>query len=203
MVEPELTLAICTHNRPDTFGGLLQCLGPQAAALGIGIIVVDSASEPDAAARVAALVAVHPHVRLVRMDVPGVSIARNAALAAAETPWLGFLDDDELVPDDWVEQALALCRRLPADCGACGGNVLPTWPDGRTMPKLGWRWRQYLSMVEQAGEFDQSAKPHFVIGHGLIRVEAVRGVGGFDNRLGRDGASRGGCGHRDSGYPGE
>jgi hypothetical protein len=65
----------------------------------------------------------------------------------------------------------------------------PEWPVGFTVPNIGWRWRQYLSVVEQVGEFDQSAAPKFLIGHAVVRVAAVQAIGGFDNRLGRDGTS--------------
>lgn len=188
-VSPELTIAICTHNRPQLLAQLLERLLPQAERLGIWTVVVDSASEAENARQVAAMLQTWPLARLIRLDRPGASLARNAALHAVTTPWLAFIDDDELPPPDWVEAALALCRRLPEDCAACGGNTLPRFPDGRASPKLGKRWRQYLSMVEMAGEFDQSASLRFPIGHSVIRVGAVRAIGGFDLRLGRDGVS--------------
>jgi len=185
----ELTIAICTHNRPDLLQLLLGRILPQAEQFGVWVIVVDSASEPAAARRVMEGVASSPVAHLIRLDRKGTSLARNAALNAASTPWLAFIDDDELPPPDWVKEALELCRRLPADCAACGGNTLPLWPEGLEVPRIGQRWLDYLSLVERQGELDQSDRPHFLIGHSMVRVSAVREVGGFDLRLGRQGSN--------------
>jgi glycosyltransferase involved in cell wall biosynthesis len=185
-----LTLAICTHNRPLLLRQLVERLAPDLLQHGIPLIVVDSASAPEAAAGVRQCLGEHPEAQLIRMDAPGVSAARNAALAAVETPWMAFIDDDEMPGDDWVAKTLALLDRLPENCGACGGNVAPHWPGGVAPDPLpGPRRMAYLSMIDQRGEFDQSVKSHFGVGHSLLNVSAVRSVGGFDLRLGRDGSS--------------
>jgi hypothetical protein len=87
----------------------------------------------------------------------------------------------------WLDAIESLAGRLPADCAACGGNVFPAWPG--SAPDIGVRWRNYLSIIEQSGEFDQTAMPRFGIGHSLLRVAAIRRVGGFSRDLGRVGAS--------------
>jgi glycosyltransferase involved in cell wall biosynthesis len=189
MHPPRLTLAICTHNRPHLLRQLVKRLAPEMAAYGIPLLVVDSASAAPAAAAVARCVAEHSVARLIRLDAPGVSAARNAALAATRTPWLAFIDDDEMPADGWAVNALALIARLPEACGACGGEVAPSWPEHHPTPQPGPRWLAYLSLIHQPGEFDQSAAPHFGVGHSLLNVSAVRSVGGFDTRLGRDGAT--------------
>ncbi len=185
----QLTLAICTHNRPQLLKPLVDRIAPELARLGITLIVVDSASEPPAAAAIMECLQHHPGAQLISLDVPGVSIARNAALASTETPWLAFIDDDEVPAEGWATAALALLSRLPTNCAACGGNVAPRWPEGEPPPDIGPRWRDYLSIIERKGEFDQSTAPKFGVGHSLLRVGAVRAAGGFDARLGRDGTS--------------
>ncbi|MGN6375851.1 MAG: glycosyltransferase family 2 protein [Sphingomonas sp.] len=180
-----LSIGICTRNRPVMLMSLLAELIPAAMAGHVEIIVVDSASSPSLAAVVAPLADTGAPVRLLRLDQPGVSRARNAAIAACATPWLAFIDDDEVPQPRWVDAALALIDRLPSDCAACGGNVVPRWPGAA--PLLSRRARGYLSLIEHAGEFDQTRLPHFGIGHSVVRVAAMREVGGFDPRLGRDG----------------
>jgi glycosyltransferase involved in cell wall biosynthesis len=185
----QLSIAICTHNRPAMLARLIGRIAPQAERAGVWLTVVDSASDPGAARQVAVLLKDLPLARLIRLDRSGVSLARNCALEATSTPWLAFFDDDELPAIDWLDNALALCGRLPDDCAACGGDTVPLWPVGIPLPPMQRRWRQYLSLIEQAGEFDQSEAPHFMIGHSIVRVEALRAVGGFDPALGRDGAT--------------
>ncbi len=185
----QLTLAICTHDRPQLLKQLVDRIAPELARLEIALIVVDSASEPVAAAAVRDCLRPHAEAQLMRIDAPGVSIARNAALHSADTPWLAFIDDDEIPDENWAHEALALISRLPGNCAACGGDVVPQWPQDRPVPAIGPRWRNYLSIIEQKGEFDQSTAPKFGVGHSILRVGAVQTVGGFDVRLGRDGTS--------------
>jgi glycosyltransferase involved in cell wall biosynthesis len=183
-----LSIAICTHNRPDYLLALVEALLPQTRPHDVPILVIDSASTPPASTVLNRLAQSAPTVISVRLDQPGVSRARNMAFQIATTPWIGFIDDDEIPAPDWVDQALALIRRLPDSCAACGGNVLPRWPAGAD-PQLSRRWRDFLSIIEQVGEFDQSARPTFGGGHSLIRIAALAQVSGFDERLGRDGTS--------------
>jgi glycosyltransferase involved in cell wall biosynthesis len=180
-----LSVAICTHNRPHAAVALADSLRTLLAAHGIALAVVDSASE-GSAAEILADAFRDTEVRLLRLDEPGVSLARNTALAWATSEWLAFLDDDEQVPADWVSAALSLCSRLPDDCAACGGNVLPRWPD-ETVRNIGPRWRNFLSIIDQPGEFDQTARHQFGIGHSIVRTDALRSIGGFSLRLGRRG----------------
>ncbi|WP_267349196.1 glycosyltransferase [Sphingomonas sp. GM_Shp_2] len=180
-----VTVAICTHDRPDMLERLVAGLLPALRDCGVALLVIDSASVEPVAPRIAALDA---DVCVVRLEVPGIALARNAALLACDTPWIAFLDDDEVPVAGWLDAVLALIARLPADCAGCGGDVVPDW-ERRDAPRIGRRWLTYLSMIEQAGEFDQSERPWFGIGHAVMRMAAMRSVGGFDPRLGRDGAT--------------
>lgn len=186
VTEPRLDLSIvvCTHNRIALLSDLLASLGPQLEDVPVELIVVDSASAPDQAAAARTLVESTARSRLIRLDDPGVSLARNAGLSAARAPWVAYLDDDEIPAPDWVEQARMLAHRLPDNCAACGGNTIPVFPDGTTRV-LSPRWLAFLSSIERDCEFDQTAAPQLPIGHSLVRAAAVRDAGGFDPRLGR------------------
>lgn len=186
-MEQPLCVVVCTHNRPEAAIALAHSLQPTLTALGIKLAVVDSASKPRAAEMLADAFRDTP-THLIRLDQPGVSLARNAGLAWADTEWLAFIDDDELAPPDWGEALIALCARLPDDCAACGGNVVPRWPDANER-NLCDRWLDYLSIIRQKGEFDQTKQHRFGIGHSIVRTRAVRAVGGFNLGLGRRGTT--------------
>lgn len=189
-----LSIVICTHNRSASAARLLAALVPQMEGHPVELIVVDSASGEAHGTALAATIAQYPQVpvRLVRMREKGVSLARNAGLEAARAPWIGYIDDDEVPSPDWVVEALALIKRLPEDCGACGGVVRPDF-GGREASgaahDIGPRWRVFLGEIIAEGEFDQTENPKFGVGHSLVRVDALRQVGGFNSTLGRDGKS--------------
>ena len=93
----QLTVCICTHNRPhylrDCLNGLTrQTTGPSAFAT----LVVDSGSTGSVPAEMACLVAALPNASLIRVDRPGVSAARNAGAAACRTPYIAYIDDDAI-----------------------------------------------------------------------------------------------------------
>lgn len=188
VLDAALTVAICTHNRPQLLDGLLSVLLPQLARLHIRLIVVDSASCPPAVISPEHVERYGDLVTLVRLDVAGISRARNAAFHHCVTPWIGYIDDDELPPSDWAHEALLLIARLPDSCAACSGNVTPQWP-AAPPPAVGPRWLAYLSMLNRAGEFDQGRRTRFGVGHSLVRRDALAAVGEFDTSLGRDGVS--------------
>jgi hypothetical protein len=80
----DITVCICTHDRPNYLRDCLEGLSRQTAgAESFDIVVVDSASTGDAPARMAALVANIANARLLRVDQAGVSFARNAGAEAA------------------------------------------------------------------------------------------------------------------------
>ena len=118
---PEVTVVVPTRDRPDRLAVCLAALERQTADL--EIVVVDDASR-DAAA-VAAAVAAAPRARLVRGAGRGPAAARNAGVAAARAPVVGFTDDDcEPVPG-W---AAALAARL-GDADAAAGPTRNARPE--------------------------------------------------------------------------
>lgn len=180
-----LSVAICTHNRSDAAAKLVKRLASQLRGRPVELLLIDSASdEPHRAALAAA--ANMPEIRSLRVPEKGVSLARNTALAHVRGEWLAFVDDDETPIGNWVDEALSLARRLPGNCGACGGVVRPD-VDNETAETLGKRWRNFLGEIAMEGEFDQTERPRFGVGHSLFRIAALRQTDGFNLNLGRDG----------------
>jgi glycosyltransferase involved in cell wall biosynthesis len=99
----EVSVVVASRDRPDSLGrtlALLARLSPAPREL----LVADSGSR-DATA-VAEVARLHG-ARCVRLDRPGLSLARNAGAAAASGEVVAFLDDDCLADPGWVG---ALCR---------------------------------------------------------------------------------------------
>src|SRR5690606_22900487 len=121
------TVAVCPRDRPAQLARCLPALrrlDPPPAE----VLVVDSASRDGAAL---ALAGEHD-CRAIRSDRPGLSIARNLALAATRTPWLAFTDDDAEVPPHW---AGAMARALAGGFACVTAPVVPT---GIETPAQAW-----------------------------------------------------------------
>lgn len=192
MARPRLSVCVCTHDRPDDVRACLAGLAAQSAPAGsFEILLIDSASPPAAAAVLAGLAAGHPGARLIRIEVPGLSLARNAGAGAAMAPWIAYLDDDAVPAADWAAAALAAIEATPP-AALIGGRVLPAW-EAPLPPWWPARLRGVLSIVEHEGrgEYGASNLPADLAPCGanmLVHGPALRAAGGFDPAIGRTGA---------------
>src|SRR5690348_9310600 len=129
---PELTVCICTRDRPGYLRGCLDGLSRQDVAP--QRLVIDSASAAEAATEIAGIVSALPRARLLRLDRPGLSIARNHGARAALGGTIAYIDDDAVPDPSWVRSTLrALSEGDPTPI-ALGGRILPLWE----APLPGW-----------------------------------------------------------------
>jgi GT2 family glycosyltransferase len=126
----DVTVAVCTHDRLELLAGLLESLGPATAGVDADVLIVDSASpEPVEPFLRSTTTAKPERLRVVRVDRPGISVARNTVLREARTPVVAFLDDDVRPRPGW------LAALMPGfddgdDVVAVGGRITLRWPDG-------------------------------------------------------------------------
>jgi glycosyltransferase involved in cell wall biosynthesis len=186
-----LTVVVCTHDRPHYLRACLASLAGEAgAAVPRSVVVVDSASSAAASVEIAALTAAHGGT-LVRLDRPGLSLARNAGLAAVKTPWLAYIDDDARVAPDWCSNIARAIARLSPRAAVFGGPIVPEWE----APCPSW-WPPDLVPVltildwARPGMVGDGSLPPHVEPYGanmVFRGDALRAVGGFPLHLGRVG----------------
>src|SRR3712207_1792120 len=75
---PSITVCIVTHDRPHYVRSCLEGLRAQTVGLdAFDIILVDSCGMPATGVALRRLVATLPNARLLRIDRPGISVARN------------------------------------------------------------------------------------------------------------------------------
>ncbi len=192
---PTVSVVICTRNRPElvrtTLRSILGCPYPDER---LEVIVVDNASEGDAA------VALAPDeldrdvtVRVVPEREPGLSNARNRGLAEATGEIVVFADDDVEVDPGWLATLVAPFARGER-VGATSGLTLPgaletpvqRWVEGFGARDRGFDVRVY-DLLDPPG--DEPLFPFNVgeLGAGrnmAFRREALVALGGFDPALG-------------------
>jgi len=163
----QLSLVLCTRDRPELLSSALVAI-EQVVPPEVERIVVDSGSTTDETARVATAAGVH----YIRSDIPGLSIARNAGLAATARDFALFTDDDcEL-------QAGCAEKLLTAFASPTVGAVTGTLRDSADVRP---------TRVEAPLRVITSTLDGLDAGHGALmafRVKSLRRVGGFDPVLG-------------------
>jgi glycosyltransferase involved in cell wall biosynthesis len=134
MTPPWITVAVCTRNRATLLGAALERLAITGAPAGLAweVVVVDNGSTDRTPAVIQAFGARLP-LRSVREPRPGVSHARNAAVAAAAGTYVLWLDDDELVSPGWLTDYVAAARACPS-IEAFGGPIVPWYESWGTTP---------------------------------------------------------------------
>ncbi len=174
-------VGIATFRRNDGLAAALAGLAAQRlppAAAEVSVVVVDNNPDGRAHALVAATAAGFPWpLAYVHETRPGLSPARNAALAAAaDADFLAFLDDDEVPSPDWLAQLLAVQAARDAD--VVTGPTLPRYE--RPPPD----WLREGRFLEPRRWPDGAAVETAFTGNVLVRMAAVRRAGArFDERL--------------------
>ncbi|NER78774.1 MAG: glycosyltransferase family 2 protein [Leptolyngbya sp. SIO1D8] len=114
----DFTVVICTYNGADRIPDVLECLRWQLNTnhLKWEIIVVDNNSQDHTADVVRQYQKdwSYPYtIRYTFEPQQGLAHARQKALDIARSPWIGFLDDDNLPSMLWVRKAHEFAQQHP------------------------------------------------------------------------------------------
>jgi GT2 family glycosyltransferase len=196
-----ISVAVCTRDRPDQ---LEACLARIVEATGddYELVVVDSASTTSATEEVVEQLVAKGHaVRLVSEGRPGLSRARNAALAACHGDYVLFTDDDVLVDRNWLSatrRGLARAANVAVVTGLVPPAELEAGAQRQFDSKLAWSSRlapDVFSMTDDRHHdfvFPYSAG-HFGTGANMaVHRRMVLDAGGFNEQLGAGTRSHGG-----------
>jgi glycosyltransferase involved in cell wall biosynthesis len=164
-----VSIIIPVHN-----GGPFLKSAVQSAIAADGdnqVIVVDDGSTDGAEATLAGC-----HVRIIRQPQQGAASARNTGLRYARTPYVTFLDaDDILLPDAilWRVRALEAGRDV---IGGIPGDVIDA--AGTTVRRADLNVPATLTQTFFQRDFFPAMAPLF-----LFRRQLLAQVGGFDESL--------------------
>lgn len=164
------TVIIATCGRPERLAVTLDCIRHAIEGKGRhdSVIVVDNHDDHTAETIVSTVrqKAAFP-VRYLRTEPFNKCVALNAGIAAADTEWLAFTDDDTCPDSGWLASAQAFAQETR--CRFFGGHVNPgqaeapvPWhlrqPDGGTRWYSGGVFVHYQPLPESGllGETDQA-----------------------------------------------
>jgi glycosyltransferase involved in cell wall biosynthesis len=148
------------------------------------IIVVDNCPNKSASDVVTSEATSFPPIRYVHEPRTGISVARNRGIEAADSPFVAFIDDDEIADPNWAISLLAAQQKFNADVVL--GPVLAILEEGS---------RADPSFVKKLYSIDwpQLSGPFFGPGHtgnALLRKDRCFSDGHrFDPDLGLTGGS--------------
>lgn len=161
----DTTVVVPSWNRPELLPATLRSIRSQVGGPPRIVVVDDGSTEP---------VRVPDGVQLIRLDVSGgAGAARNAGLAAVETTWVAFCDDDDVwAPGKLAAQFDALARHPEARWSYAGAVAVDA-----DLRVLGAQRARETGWIAAA-----LLRENVVSGGGstvLARTDLVRRVGGF------------------------
>ncbi len=140
---PRLSIVIATLNpRRDVLDWTLDALASQTMR-DFEVVIADNGSSPPVDGE--SLATKHGlDIRVVRELHNGVTFARCAGILAARCEWIVFVDDDNGLDANYLEESLGIIERSP-EIGAFGGvavlgcdEPVPEWME-KLLPYLGIR----------------------------------------------------------------
>jgi GT2 family glycosyltransferase len=172
----QISVAVATVDRPRQLTRCLQAL-LTAEVVPAEVIVVDQGTD-GADRAIASLQTRGVPIHHLRQPRRGLSAARNLAVAAVQCPAVAVTDDDCVPGADWIatiERALAA-----GSLDAVTGRVLPLGDDEPGLYAIASRVdRTRRDFVSPALPWEVGTGANFA-----GRVESLRRVGGYDERLG-------------------
>ncbi len=183
-----ISVIIATHNRADLLSIALESVARQTLdPAAYEVIVVDNASTDKTAALIGQTSAGMPQLRYVLETRLGLSWARNAGLAAAQSPYVAYLDDDARAEPEWLEALLAAFEETTPKPQCVGGPVFLNWNGlPQRVPARFWSLLSYVSHGDRNRPLTD--KEHLVGANIAFDRDALLKTGGFSTDLGRKGS---------------
>ena len=125
----ELSIIVCTRNRAKQLATLIQCLGSQKniEKLNWEIVIVDNNSNDNTKEVAYAFCeGSNLKIRYIFESKIGLSYARNAGISISKGKYILFLDDDVLIPQEFISNALFALQEFD-EFDIFGFRVLPDW----------------------------------------------------------------------------
>ena len=157
-LKPEVSVVICAHNpQADFLERVLQGLeGQTLDSSRWELLLIDNASRDNLAEKWD--LAWHPSGRVIREDEVGLTAARLRSIREMRGSLAVFVDDDNVLFPDYLEQVLLIAEEWPL-LGAWGGQYFAEYEKG--MPK-DWetdRWSSHLERDVWSNLPDRNAAP--------------------------------------------
>jgi glycosyltransferase involved in cell wall biosynthesis len=110
---PHISVLVCSFNpRPDYLTRVLRSLAAQTLPKDQWeLLLVDNASDPPLAGSWE--LSWHPRGRVIREEQLGLTAARARGIKEAAGTLLVFVDDDNVLPSNYLAQVLELTRQYP------------------------------------------------------------------------------------------
>ncbi|MEI7473300.1 MAG: glycosyltransferase [bacterium] len=176
----ELSLIINTMNRSDMIGEVFENIKVQSLERSRYEVLITDQSEDN---KTEQIVINYPDYNYYKLYLKGLSVARNEAYTRARGKILVFVDDDVILPEQYLENILNFFDNSPLNPDMVGGKThvkflaeKPDWIEGSLLGILA-----YSDYGDEPIIYDNHPK-HVPYGCNMaIKKSCLDTVGGFSN----------------------
>ncbi len=124
-MNPKVTVIICTFNRahllPETIPSIFNQNVPRSS---YKVLFVNNNSNDGTEEILSSFTEAFSNVTVIVEKQQGLSYARNTGYKKSTTDWIIYLDDDAIVPNDFIQTALQI---ISENKFACFGGIYAPW----------------------------------------------------------------------------
>jgi glucosyl-dolichyl phosphate glucuronosyltransferase len=128
---PPLCVGMATRSGGDQARLAVESVAGQLAPSDEFLLVYTGDDESAPRRLGETMAGIAPSVQVLAKYRAGISEARNVIVAAARSPFICFLDDDETAHPGWLEGYRRVWASAPERLAVVGGPMLPVWNGGR------------------------------------------------------------------------
>lgn len=184
-----VSILVPTHNRADLLRQTLASFRSVRIPAGVDvdlIVVANACRDATVGVALDAFPALPMPARCVAEPQPGLSVARNRAVAETAGDICAFVDDDVCVDAAWLEAMVDVYRQKPA--GVVGGRVDLWWEAVERPDWLDPDLESLLSRLDHGAQIIELTPPKSIVGANFsFRREVFTTIGPFRTDLGRIG----------------
>ena len=175
-----LSIIVCTYNRDFLLEKCLKSIANQDYDKSkFEVIVVDNNST-DNTKNVILPFLNNPRFKYTLERNQGLSLARNKGLELAMGEYIAYLDDDTIIPEDWVSNCFELIKNIPSLDGF-GGPLYPFY----TTEKPKWFEDKFVIQMGTQSTPYLLKYGHSFIGANMVwKTDLLKSIDGFNIKLG-------------------
>jgi glycosyltransferase involved in cell wall biosynthesis len=178
----DITVGLCTYNRAEMLSRTLESLTAQdtGGRFTFEILVVDDGSTDNTADAVRDFANRFEFpIRYLRNSQPGIGSARTKVIEESTSPWIAFIDDDELATTGWLSELYDVVDQDgPFIVGGAIHLLLPDETIARLSPVCRMLLGEGRYPFDQPRKLAGGASPG--TGNVLLAREVFERVGVFD-----------------------